>query len=65
MPEWGVRLLLVLYCVPDLGTFIYLTFLCDYPYTWWNVIPVVMINGFLAQIWPIYWLILVPIFGWP
>lgn len=30
---------------------------------WWNWIIVVPVNLFLAEIWPIYWLILRPIFG--
>jgi hypothetical protein len=44
-------------------TFIKLTFFDDYIYTWWNWIIVVPINLFLGEIWPIYWLILRPIFG--
>lgn len=46
----------------NIATFIKLTFLDDYQYTWWNWIFVIPINEFLAAIWPIYWLILRPIF---
>ena len=54
---------IVLYTVPDLLTFVYLTFFDGYRYTAWNWILVVPINAFLAQIWPIYWLILRPVMG--
>ena len=40
-----------------------LTFFDGYTYTWWNWIIVVPINGFLAEIWPIYWLLLRPLMG--
>jgi len=46
-----------------LGTFIKLTFLDGYDYTWWNWIIVIPLNIFLSAIWPIYWLILRPLFG--
>ena len=48
------------YVIGQMATFGYLTFFDEYEYTWWNWIIVLPINGFLATIWPIYWLILDP-----
>ena len=53
----------VIYWLGNIGTFVKLTFLDNYSYTWWNWLIVVPVNEFLALIWPIYWLILRPIFG--
>lgn len=53
-------------CVYELAafaTFVTLTFFSGYSYTWWNWVIAVPINIFLAEIWPIYWLILRPLFG--
>lgn len=52
-----------LYWIGNLATFGKLTFFDGYVYNWWNWIIVLPINEFLAMIWPIYWLILRPIFG--
>ena len=46
-----------------LATFGRLTFFDGYVYTWWNWIIVVPLNAFLAEIWPIYWLVLRPLMG--
>lgn len=36
----------------------------DWPdFNWWNWIIFIPINLFLGEIWPIYWLILRPLFG--
>jgi len=32
-------------------------------WTWWNWIVIVTINLFLAEIWPLYWLLIRPFFG--
>lgn len=53
----------VIYWLGNLGTFVKLTFFDAYQYTWWNWIIVVPINEFLAAIWPIYWVVLRPLFG--
>lgn len=52
------QFLIAAYFIVDAGTFIYLTFLSGYVYTWWNWIIVIPINVFLATIWPVYWGIL-------
>ena len=44
-------------------TFAFLTFFDHHSYTWWNWLIVVPLNAFLAEIWPIYWVILRPVFG--
>lgn len=36
----------------------------DWPkLNWWNWIIIIPIDFFLGEIWPIYWLILRPLFG--
>lgn len=45
------------------ATFVYLTFFDGYVYTWWNWLIAIPVNLFLGEIWPIYWLILRPLFG--
>jgi len=36
----------------------------DWPrLNWWNWIIIFPVNQFLSQIWPIYWLVLRPMFG--
>jgi len=56
-------LLIWLYIIGDIATFIYLTVFDGYVYTAWNWLVAVPANAFLAQIWPIYWLVLRPLFG--
>ena len=51
------------YQVATFGTFICLTFFDSYTYNWWNWPIAIAMNGFLSAIWPIYWLILRPLFG--
>lgn len=63
MKTWLYRGLIAAYCIGDAATFVYLVFFDDYRYTWWNWLIVVPINLFLAQIWPLYWLLLRPFFG--
>ena len=43
-------------------TFIYLTFFDGYEYTSWNWIIAIPVNMLLSGIWPLYWLILRPLF---
>lgn len=52
----------ILYNLAAIATFIKLTLLDGYVYTWWNWIIVIPINGFLAAIWPIYWVLIRPFF---
>ena len=51
------------YGIGAFGTFIYLTLLDGYVYTWWNWLIAVPVNGFLGVIWPLYWVILRPLMG--
>jgi hypothetical protein len=50
--------------VGGLATFIYLTFFDGYVYTWWNWMIAIPVNLFMAEIWPVYWLILKAVFGY-
>ena len=52
----------IIYNLAALVTFVKLTFLDSFHYTWLNWIIVLPIDVFLATIWPIYWLILRPLF---
>ena len=58
------KLLGISYGIGNICTFIYLTFFDGYVYNWWNWIIAVPVNGMLGVIWPIYWFILKPIFGY-
>ena len=44
-------------------TFAKLTFFDGYDYNWWNWLIAVPVNIFLGEIWPIYWIVLRPLFG--
>lgn len=63
MSDWKLRIAFTVYLLGDVGTFIYLTFLDGYSYNAWNWLIAVPVNVFLSMIWPIYWVILRPIFG--
>jgi len=56
MKNIGVLTLIVLYHMGALGTAIFLFFFAT-NWTWWNWILVIPLTLFLAEIWPIYWLI--------
>jgi hypothetical protein len=55
--------LAILYEVAGWATFVKLTFFDDYVYNAWNWIIAIPVNALLGQLWPIYWLIIRPIFG--
>lgn len=63
MKQIAATIAIWVYWIGNLATFGKLTFFDDYQYTWWNWIIVVPINEFLAAIWPIYWVVLRPVFG--
>lgn len=56
-------LLFPAWLIGNLATFVFLTLFDGYTYTWWNWIIALPANEILAAMWPIYWLILRPIFG--
>ncbi|MGE3142597.1 MAG: hypothetical protein AB7L65_04705 [Hyphomonadaceae bacterium] len=43
-----------------LATFAKLTFFDGAHYNWWNWILIVPINGFLSELWPLYWIVIRP-----
>lgn len=57
------KLLIAAWLVGDLATLIYLLFFDGTQYNWWNWLVIVPIDFFLATIWPIYWLVLRPLFS--
>lgn len=48
----------VVYGFGSTATFIYLTLLDGYAYTWWNWPIALAVNAFLSSIWPLYWLVI-------
>lgn len=53
-------------CAYHLGavlTLAKLALLDGYVYNWWNWIIAIPCDFILSEIWPIYWLVLRPIFG--
>ena len=61
--ETSKALLVIGYHLGALVTLIKRTFFDHSVYNWWNWIIVIPINIFLAEIWPIYWLLLRPLMG--
>jgi hypothetical protein len=61
--HWFPIAVAMLYPLMSLFTFVYLTFFDGYRYTSWNWLIAVPANLILASMWPIYWLILRPVFG--
>jgi hypothetical protein len=53
----------VIYEAGGWATFVKLTFFDGYAYNAWNWLIALPVNVTLGQIWPVYWLILRPIFG--
>lgn len=49
--------------IGSISTAIYLIFFDGIDYNGWNWIFLIPLNLFLAEIWPIYWIVLGPIFG--
>lgn len=54
---------LLIWQLGSIATAIYLLFFDGTDYNWWNWIIIIPVNLFLAEIWPIYWLILRPLFS--
>ena len=59
----GALISMSLYQIIGIATFVKLTFFDGYQYTWWNWIIAIPVNLFLAEIWPLYWLIIRWVFG--
>ncbi|KDA03726.1 hypothetical protein HOC_04577 [Hyphomonas oceanitis SCH89] len=56
-------LLMLIYNVGAIGTFVFLTFFDGYRYNAWNWIIAIPVKMFMAGIWPIYWIIIRGLFG--
>lgn len=56
------RALPLLYAVGCAGTFLFLTLFDGFVYTWWNWAIALPVNSFVSSIWPVYWLVLRPLF---
>ena len=52
----------ILYNIGMIATFVKLLFLDGFHYTWINWIYIPVIDMFLSIMWPIYWLIIRPLF---
>jgi hypothetical protein len=49
--------------IGGITTFVWLLFFDGNQYNWWNWALIAPISLFLSEIWPLYWLIIRPIFG--
>jgi hypothetical protein len=56
-------ILMWIYNIGAIGTFVYLTFFDGYRYNVWNWIIAIPVNMFMAGIWPIYWIVIRGLFG--
>lgn len=61
--DYGGAVAFAIYEAIVIATFIKLTFFDGYVYNYWNWLIAIPANVFLSHMWPIYWLILKPIFG--
>lgn len=52
--------LTLLYQLGAIATFVYLAWF-DAAYTWWNWVIIIPVSAFLAEIWPLYWAVIVPL----
>lgn len=50
-------LFFIIWRLGSIPTLIYLMFFDGTNYNWWNWIIIVPLNFFLAEIWPIYWML--------
>lgn len=57
------KVLMAGYVLGDLATLVYLVFFNGTKYNWWNWLVIIPLDFILAQIWPIYWLVLRPLFS--
>ena len=62
MSNWKAYSVIAIWQAGSLATAIKLIFFDGYVYTWWNWLIAIPIDFFLSEIWPIYWLILRPLF---
>jgi hypothetical protein len=53
----------IAYEIGGIATFVFLTFFDGYGYNAWNWLIAIPVNAFLSQIWPVYWILLRPLFG--
>lgn len=51
----------LVYLAGDLATLVFLLFFDGFRYNAWNWLLAIPADFFLAQLWPIYWLILRPL----
>lgn len=58
-----MRQAFIIWQLGSIVTFVWLTLFDGYVYNAWNWLIAIPVNAFVAEIWPIYWVILRPIFG--
>lgn len=63
MSDWLKLAAWAVYSGGQLTTWVYLTFLDGYSYTWWNWPLALVANTFCGILWPVYWTVLRPVFG--
>ena len=58
-----LNIVTAIYAIGYIATFIFLTFFDGYTYNWWNWLVAIPINTVLSIMWPLYWVMIKPIFG--
>lgn len=58
-------LFVIIYNAAALATFVHLMWVETAPTSWWQWIYLSLVNAYLSGLWPIFWLILRPAFGFP
>jgi hypothetical protein len=64
MPKDRSHIFIWIWQIGSLATFVYLAFFDGFRYNYWNWIIAIPVNMFLAEIWPVYWLIIRPLTAW-
>lgn len=60
----GLKLFLMAgWQIASVATLVFLTWFDGYVYNWWNWLIAIPCNFILSEIWPVYWLIVRPLFG--
>lgn len=59
----GKQMFIAIYALGEIATTLWLLWRDVPNFNWWNWLIIVPVDLFMGAIWPIYWLILRPIFG--
>ncbi len=63
MKAWGNAVAIFIYQIGAFATLGYLFWQDGAHLSWWKYPLLFALNCFIAEIWPVYWIILRPLFG--